>query len=320
MRHVVLVIILLVLGPGSAVADGAYAPVAEVIPATVTSYPTSADAALGAVFTDIGGLSGAASAPLALRKPSTPARGGAPTLRFGSESSSGVNYLPVLLSALVPGAGEIYMGYWKLGALFVAAEAGAWTGYFYKHNQGLDTREEYEAFADAHWNIERFAFNHIYTYNLTFDSFDEAWNEMVSQGIAASGSQAWPGYSPWVSKEEDKQHYYENIGKYDWYVSGWNDYVPGTRETDIDPLAGEVLSQRREEYRELRQESNDQLDTATRYIYISIAARVVSIVQTTLLLRRTAAEETASAENHWMLRARSRGAAAGEVALEYWFK
>jgi hypothetical protein len=128
----------------------------------------------------------------------------------------------------------------------------------------------------------------------------------------------WPGYSPWVSKEEDKQHYYENIGKYDWYVSGWDDYVPGTTPDDLAP--GQVLSERREEYRDMRHKSNNQLDTATRFVYLSIAARVVSLVQTTILVNRAADDDMAHNENHWMFRARSLGRDSGELALEYWFK
>jgi hypothetical protein len=223
-------------------------------------------------------------------------------------------YLPIFLSVLVPGAGEMYMGYWKRGVALMAIEAGAWSGYVYKHQQGLDTREEYEDFADAHWDMRKFIDDHY----LIYPSTGATLEQLEEQGQATSGSGAWPGYSPWVSKEEDKQHYYENIGKYDWYVSGWDDYAPGTRPEDLNP--GEVLSRSREEYRDLRHESNNQLDAANRFIYLSIATRVFSLVQTTLLVTRSSSDDMARTDNHWILHARSRGRAAGELALEYWFK
>ena len=36
----------------------------------------------------------------------------------------------VLLSAAVPGAGEIYAGSWKKGLIFLGVEAAMWIGYF----------------------------------------------------------------------------------------------------------------------------------------------------------------------------------------------
>jgi hypothetical protein len=233
----------------------------------------------------------------------------------GDPASGRRKYLPVLLSALVPGAGEVSMGYYKRGIALMAVEAGAWSGYLYKHNQGLDTRDEYEAFADAHWDQGRWIDNHYLVYP------DVGWTleELEQRGRDTSGSGVWPGYSPWVSRESDKQHYYENIGKYDWYVSGWADYAPGTTPDDLAP--GGVLSELREEYRDMRHESNTQLDAANRFIYLSIAARVFSLVETTMLVNRSPDERAGGAQdNRWMLRARARGNDASEVALEYWFK
>jgi hypothetical protein len=247
-----------------------------------------------------------------LRRPSLAT--GAGSALDGEPSPAKRKYLPIFLSVLVPGAGEMYMGYWKRGVALMAIEAGAWSGYVYKHRQGLDTREEYEAYADAHWTIRKFIDDHALVYPLP----DATLEYLEELGQATSGSGAWPGYSPWVSKEEDKQHYYENIGKYDWYVSGWDDYVPGTRPEDLSP--GELLSRHREDYRDMRHESNNQLDTANRFIYLSIATRVFSLVQTTLLVTRSSSDDMARTDNHWILHARSRGRAAGELALEYWFK
>jgi hypothetical protein len=281
----------------------------DALPATLGGYPTASQAARHAARL--------------LQPPSDPESRVAASMQPDAEPGQKRKYLPVFLSALVPGAGELYLGHVKRGIALMAVEAGAWTGYFYKHEQGLDTRDEYEAFADEHWGQRRWLEHH---YGLWFEGRDysgvtteQLMEEAEEWGVAGSGSGVWPGYSPWVSKEEDKQHYYENIGKYDWYVSGWEDYVPGTTPDDLAP--GEVLSLRREEYRELRMESNDQLDAADRFIYLSIAARVVSLVQTTLLVTRSQqGDDMARTDNHWMFRARSYGRDSGEVALEYWFK
>lgn len=306
--------------PGAPAAVTAYVPTVPpsgVIPAGVTSYATSEELTLRVASEVVHSRTGGDEPPVVLRRAS------AKLARYDEPSSASAaperrhKYLPVILSALVPGAGEIYLGYEKRGIALMAMEAGAWAGYFYKRNQGLDTRTEYEHYADVHWDMRRWIDHHYFVYPTTGYTLEQ----LEEDGRASSGSGVWPGYSPWVPKSADKQHYYENIGKYDWYVSGWDDYVPGTSPDDLAP--GEVFSEHREHYRDLRGESNDQLDAATRFTYLSITARVVSLVQTTLLVTRASRDSNdgmAQTDNHWMFSTRARGRDASEVALEYWFK
>ena len=278
----------------------------DVIPNTVVSYGSSAEVTEKLASRVL--HSAPAGEPAVLRRTTTPA------LQSVPETGRKRKYLPILLSALVPGAGEMYLGHWKRGIALVAVEAGAWSGYVYKHNQGLDSREEYEDFADTYWNQQRFIDNHYLVYPSTGFTLED----LEELGQAGSGSGVWPGYNPWVSRADDKQHYYENIGKYDWYVSGWDDYVPGTHIDDIGP--GEVLSERRETYRDMRGKSNDQLDAADRFIYLSIAARVFSLIETTLMVTRSSDDDMARTDNHWRVGARSEGPSASSISLEYWFK
>lgn len=227
-------------------------------------------------------------------------------------------YLPILLSALVPGAGEMYMGYEKRGAVLMLAEATAWIGYAYKNQQGLNTRSDYEHYADVHWDMNRWIQDHPAVYPNWTPDYTLADLEQEGRD-SYSGNGAWPGYIPWVPRSQDKQHYYENIGKYDWYVSGWDDYTPGTFPSDLGP--GQVFSLHRETYRQMRRTSNNQLDSADRFVYLSIVARVYSLVETTLLVNRSS-NDTAerAARNHWSVSARSRGPSDSEFALEYHFK
>lgn len=237
------------------------------------------------------------------------------TLRLGAEPSTPPGrrkYLPVLLSALVPGAGELYLGYTVRGAALMAVEAGAWVGYFHYHGKGLDSREEYENFADKHWTISKWINDHPEVYpNVAGYSTPEEMDEI---GEVVSGTGSWPGYIPWVSKEEDKQHFYENIGKYDWYISGWEDFDPA-----LDPFPRDTAL--RDEYRSMRKRSNDQLDDANVFIYGSLVVRVFSIVQTILLTRGGDEQDDVSlTKNQLRFRARPVGFGGGVVALEYSFK
>jgi len=204
------------------------------------------------------------------------------------------------------------MGYEKRGAALVVAEVVAWTGYFYNQGQGIDTRDEYEAFADLNWTQQKWIDDHADVYPAL--SGTTSPEELEQIGRDKSGSGSWPGYIAWTGKEEDKQHYYENIGKYDWFISGWADYDPDTQTPD---------TALRDQYRAMREQSNDELDKATRFIYLSVAARVFSLVETTLLVRRDRREwdaEYAQLDNYWRFHASPQGFEGAKVTMEYNFK
>jgi len=248
------------------------------------------------------------------RAPSGPAVLASFLMQEGAAEPRQQSWRPVLYSAVIPGAGELSMGDYKAGIPALALEIIAWTGYFTKHDQGLETRSEYEAFADANWSQGKWIEDHPHVYPNADVLGINTPAQMDSIGAIVGPSGVWPGYIPWVSKEEDKQHYYENIGKYDWYISGWTDFDPDAIPQDT-PL--------RDQYRAMRIKSNDQLDTANNFIYLSIGVRVWSLVYTTLKVKRVrAAAETAvlDTHNHFAFRAEPKGLSGGVVALEYWFK
>jgi hypothetical protein len=120
------------------------------------------------------------------------------------------SYWPLLYSTLVPGLGELTMGYEKRGIALMVAEAVAWTGYYKNHTDGMSERTAYESYADAHWSENRWITNfpNLCPPSTTVEQIEDC-------GRASSGSGAWPGYIPYVPKSVDKQHYYENLGKYD---------------------------------------------------------------------------------------------------------
>jgi hypothetical protein len=243
-----------------------------------------------------------------LRSLSYPASGAA---GMSSSHSRRRGAWPIVLSLLVPGAGEIYMGYYKRGAALAATEILMWSGYFYYHGKGLDEREEYERFADTYWTIDHWRLNHpdAYPLDLTFAELDSIGREKWL------GGGSWPAYHPWVDKAEDKQGYYEVIGKYDWFISGWEDF---------DPTADPLLQQTdlRTQYRAMRKESNDHLKVADRFIYMSIAVRTFSLIQT-IMLSRSAGKDAVNGSiplgENLDLAIRAKGISTTQFVLEYNF-
>lgn len=236
------------------------------------------------------------------------------------------SYLPVLYSLIVPGTGEIALGYPYRGVALVAMEALAWSGYYYYNQKGLDDREAYERFADQHWDFGRWIQQHPATYEMvtfagytapvSFDEFDAYGRTLWSQTIPAPW---WPGYHTWHPKSTEKQNYYENIGKYDWFISGWDDWDP---DPNLSPRP--MDTDLRTQYRGMRIESNDNLDTAEKFIFLSIGARVYSLIETYFLVRSyNDSVETGAAPDtesrRYAFTARSTGVTSGEFALEFRF-
>jgi hypothetical protein len=196
--------------------------------------------------------------------------------------------LPVVLSALVPGAGEIAAGHPWRGLPLVAADVATWIGYAHFRSEGRDWRTRYEQYADSHWNYSLFGD----TNGNGDNDPDEAWGwqENLERYFDASQSDAalrwWDPNAPYncncpyVSREDDRQHYYENIGKYRYYWMGWDDW-----EYNAASAVDSDSRSHRREYGLMRIESNENFDRATQLIVVGMATRLASVVQSALLVR-----------------------------------
>lgn len=191
--------------------------------------------------------------------------------------------LPMAMSLVLPGSGELYLGY-KRGYFQIALDIAIWVGVAHYSNQGKQTREDYLAFADAHWSEDGMSAAY--------------WSLHPNQYLAGVGldyfdvNDSQDGYTElplWVSREEDEREYYENLGKWDQFVFGWDDFVrpeelPGYQGGGaVSDLRLAGISDNREKYRSMRQESNDQFTKRDRLIYLNIAARIFSVFQVAYL-------------------------------------
>lgn len=255
---------------------------------------------------------GAAQEALAPTRTDAPSLSLDPQTLETAPSSSGQSYWPVAFSAVVPGAGEISMGYYKRGIALVVAEAVAWTGYAVNHKNGTDKRHEYEAFADRYWSESKWIQDHPCNVE-QFGDGQRTLENLELCGQASSGSGLWPGYIPFVPKSVDKQHYYENLGKYDWYISGWQDWDP-----NANPYAHQTAL--RTQYRDMRVQSNRELDHSDAFLWVSVAARAFSLVETAILVHNRRGEPAGAGSGQISLRATPYGWNGGELALEVSFR
>ena len=193
---------------------------------------------------------------------------------------------PLAYSLLLPGLGEWSMGYKGRALGHWALEAGCWTGTVYWRNRGFDKRHEYEDYADEHWHTARWASAWLEEQPDWLDWIDASeWDAMAwdqTCDVALDLDEGHPGYlqshyAPWA---EDPQHYYENLGKYDWYRWGWDDY--DCSDDHKDPVPGS----HRWTYGKMRNESDLYFDRAHGFLTVLLLGRVVSLVDTYIILVR----------------------------------
>jgi Family of unknown function (DUF5683) len=152
---------------------------------------------------------------------------------------------PVLsgvLSAILPGAGQVYNEDWWIAGIFVAVEAALITTAVVYDNKGDDQTAYFESYADDYtnpdhnWSVVRYA-----EWLAEYEGAD--LNEIMKPNTE--------GLPPWERVYWDKlnaaetgshnlpphgeQQYYELIGKYHQYSGGWNDYTGGANNSQISP-------------------------------------------------------------------------------------
>lgn len=224
--------------------------------------------------------------------------GGAPRAAADEPTGTGGSVaLKVLASAVLPGAGEALSGH-KRGYLMMAVDIFAWTRVAKYHGDGDDLSDAYYAFADLHYTDQKL----WKAYASGLQPNDPDYNELFGEG-----AYYFPGVgdmnnvndldnlSLYVSKEDDRREYYENLGKWDQFIFGWDDYLnprahaaafgytPADPTNAISDLRQPWVSLNREIYRDMRADANDAYAKRDRWLYVNIGLRVFSVFQTAWL-------------------------------------
>ena len=147
-----------------------------------------------------------------------------------------------ILSAILPGAGQVYNEDWWIAGVFVAVEAVLITTAVTYDNKGDDQTEYFESYADDYtnpdhnWSVVRYA-EWLAEYEdadlskiiISNDESLPPWERVnwAELNAAEKGSHNLPPHG--------EQQYYELIGKYHQYSGGWNDYTGGANNSLISP-------------------------------------------------------------------------------------
>ncbi|MCE1188101.1 MAG: DUF5683 domain-containing protein [Ignavibacteria bacterium] len=176
------------------------------------------------------------------------------------------------LSLVVPGAGQAYNeNYWAAG-VYALIEAGV-IYMAIKYNNDGDTKEsDFEKFAETHWSAKAYA---QYLYSTTPTSFKQ--NPVNNDGsvnwdVLNDAELKITGFSHQLAPFGDQQ-YYEMIGKYNQFRSGWDAfYLPGDDYHSEGPLKIAV------NYMGMRKDANDAYDISSKFVIAIYLNHVVSTV------------------------------------------
>ena len=220
-----------------------------------------------------------------------------------------VNYpaKPMLYSLILPGLGQYNNGdpLWK-SAIFAGVEVASIVSWVQWNKQAEDIRKEYELFGDTHWSLKSWVENTLLTpvagliqyddfkldgtHNLDLHltgSLAETFGEFISSDSLVS-------YPQWIYSDEisilQDQHFYENIGKYDQFVGGWDDILDFYIEekTVEDTIEIILMTPNKNDYNNDRARSNDLLTMANYAVTAIMFNHVISGIEAVLTNQRNA--------------------------------
>jgi len=190
----------------------------------------------------------------------------------------------VLFSAAIPGTGQLYNGSaWK-GAAFLVLEAVAIFAQFHYDSEGGKLENRFEALADGQWNEDAY-----WDWIAEISDRDRNDDSALREYEKATFSHFLP--------EKKNQQYYENIGKYNQFVFGWQDFrddiLVGQSFTLTDYKDGsyqgeklETISPTRNDYTEIRKDSNDNFKRASTFTTITVFNHVLSALDAGITANR----------------------------------
>ena len=126
----------------------------------------------------------------------------------------------MLLSALFPGAGNFYANPKSITTyIFPLIEIGLWYGYIHYNKQGDDKTEEYKYYATGEviGYDDEYPNGEIHRYSKA----DQYWTEDF---FIDDPENIYYDEDYFLLDDDNSQHFYEDIGKYDKYLFGWYDW------------------------------------------------------------------------------------------------
>ena len=200
----------------------------------------------------------------------------------------------LLLSAIIPGAGQYYAGAKIRAAVYLAVEVAAWGSVIYYYNQGKNKEDEFMAFADGHFTEQDYRDREFFlaqdaaqgdsgAYHGTQVEWENLpWDIRIHFLPAGGFTHELPTLSQRENNWNDKQQYYEMIGKYiHQFGFGWDD---GLGDDTGTPFF-DGYSLRSQNYMGMRHKSNQLLKSSAWGYNIALLNHLVSALDASFTVR-----------------------------------
>jgi len=184
----------------------------------------------------------------------------------------------IIFSAVLPGAGQFYVDQYEWTAyVFPVIEIGLWAGLIYFHNKGISKEREYERYALQYYHRE--------------------YQKEIQQILIDHGSSDSAFYENGFFRldETNTQHFFEDIGKYDKYIFGWEDWYQ-TFYVDThgaipwefvdQKFVGPVDSPLRDTYIAMRNKAKEYYSTSRSMRYFIVANHALSALDAFRVAKR----------------------------------
>lgn len=189
-----------------------------------------------------------------------------PTIQAVDNADKKSPVIAGLMSAVVPGAGEFYVGDYLKAAIFFAVDAALISTAIIYNNQGNDKEAEFQAFADEHWSVVKYA-DYLMQHKTELGLPDDVnipinrdnslppWEQIESWTALNYAETKFSHHLP----THGEQQYYEQIGKYNQYSSGWDEFDPVTDGfRDVPQIM--------KDYANMRGDANSAYNTASKFV------------------------------------------------------
>jgi len=232
--------------------------------------------------------------------------------------------LDLLQALLLPGLDQAQHGQWWKAAAFVGVEVGLLAAAGHLNARGKDLDADFRAFADAHWDYDRYVAWRMHPGEFALeegyldrnipaeDLAAAATQEELDALFAATdndefdptggeGSHILPGdyLSGWSAGDNGAwnhfslrktQQFYEMIGKYAQFQRGWELYGAdnGWEFAAQQPWDVQEFCDQSRSYMAMRSDSNDKLILADRLMGLVVLNHVASFLDVLIQTRREA--------------------------------